>query len=472
VISRSGQNRITVNGSPMTLSLLEELTEDLVDVTGQREHHSLLRAESHLEVLDAYGGLEAERDRVDEAYERLRALSEERAALEAADRERAAREDFLAFQVKEIRAAGLRAGEEEELQIERARLRSAERLLAAVASGEQALYEADEAAAALLARVERELDELASVDPALGAFAGRLAAARAEVEDVARSLGQYGRGVSADPGRQAEVEERLALLSRLKRKYGGSVPEVLATGERLAAELERLTSAADRLEALAREVSAAEAAFSQACRALSQGRRAASRKLGKALEGDVGSVALAGARFDVQVSLRPPSESGVTIDGARAGPKGMDRVEILFSPNPGEGPRPLGRIASGGELSRVTLALKLVLADADPVDTYVFDEVDAGIGGATGEVLGRKLRDVSRKRQVLCVTHLPQIAAFADRHYRVEKRASRGRTVCVVEPLSSEERKAEVARMLGGVKVTEKTRAHAEEMIRAAASTR
>jgi DNA repair protein RecN (Recombination protein N) len=468
VVSRAGKNRITVNGSPMTLALLERIAEDLVDLTGQHEHHSLLRADTHLAILDEFGNLGSEREIVASAYARLAALIEERAALEKDERERSAREDFLAFQVREIREAALRPGEQEALEVERARLRSAEKLHAVTAGAEEALYGADLAAAAVVARVERELTDLGSIDPELGAYAERLSAARLEIEDVARSLGSYARGIAADPERQAEVEERLALLARLRRKYGSTVEEVIATGERLAAQLERLEGAAERLAAIAREIDAAQRTLETACRALTEGRQRAARRLSKAVEIELATLALSGARLVTRVEPRPPSEEGISVGGARVGPRGADRVEILFAPNRGEEARALARIASGGELARVTLALKMVLCASDPVGTYVFDEVDAGIGGAVGEVVGRKLKEVSRERQVLCVTHLPQIAAFADRHFRVSKRLSGGRTVCEVALLTEEDRKLEIARMLGGLKITEKTRAHAEEMIRAA----
>jgi DNA repair protein RecN (Recombination protein N) len=468
VVSRAGKNRITVNGSPMTLALLERIAEDLVDLTGQHEHHSLLRPDTHLAILDDLGNLGSEREAVAGTYAGLAALLEERAALEKDERERSAREDFLAFQVREIREAALRPGEEEALAVERARLRSAEKLHAATAGGEEALYGADLAAAAAVARVERELTDLGSIDPELGAYAEQLSAARLEIEDVARSLGRYARGIAADPQRQAEVEERLALLARLRRKYGSTVEEVIATGERLAAELERLEGAAERLQAIAREIDADQRTLETACRALTEGRQKAAKRLGKAVEIELATLALSGARLVARVEPRPPSDEGIAVAGARAGPRGADRVEILFAPNRGEEARALARIASGGELARVTLAVKMVLCANDPIGTYVFDEVDAGIGGAVGEVVGRKLREVSRERQVLCVTHLPQIAAFADRHFRVSKRVSGGRTVCEVDLLTEEDRKLEIARMLGGLKITEKTRAHAEEMIRAA----
>jgi DNA repair protein RecN (Recombination protein N) len=288
------------------------------------------------------------------------------------------------------------------------------------------------------------------------------------VEDVARSLGQYARGLAADPARLAEVEERLALCARLKRKYGGTLEEVLATGERLAGELARISASADRLGALAGEMAEAENALAEACRSLSEARARAARRLEKEVTDELCSLAFENARFRVQKTVRPATEEGVTVLGARAGPKGIDRVEFLFAPNQGEEARPLSRIISGGELSRVTLALKMVLAAGDPVETYVFDEVDSGIGGGAAEIVGRKLKLVSQKRQVLCVTHLAPIAAFADRHFRVSKRVTGGRTLSEVTELDLAERTQELARMLGGVRVTDKALAHARELIRCA----
>jgi DNA repair protein RecN (Recombination protein N) len=468
VVSRGGKNRIAVNGSPLTLGLLEELALDLVDITGQHEHHSLLRTETHLEVLDDFGELWGGRQDAAQAYDRMVSLRREREELERDERERAVREDFLTFQVQEIRSAELQPGEEEALQTERARLRHAERLLAATAGGEEALYAADGAAASVLAKVERELSDLGAIDPELGTFVERLRTARLEVEDVARSLGLYARGLAADPARLAEVEERLALCARLKRKYGGTVEEVLATGEGLAAELERISSTGTRLATIDVELAAQEQTLAAACRTLSEARARAARRLEEGVTGELRSLAFEDAQFQVQQVQRPATEEGVTVLGARAGPKGIDRVEFLFAPNRGEEARPLSRIVSGGELSRVTLALKMVLAAGDPVGTYVFDEVDSGLGGGAGEVVGRKLKLVSRQRQVLCVTHLAPIAAFADRHYRVSKRVTGGRTISLVTELDEAQRTQELARMLGGVKVTDEARAHAREIIRSA----
>lgn len=470
VVSRSGKNRITLNGSPATLAMLEQVAGGLIDVTGQHEHHSLLAAENHQALLDAYGGTDPLRAAVAAAHAHTRALHEERAALERDDRERAAREDFIRFQLNEIREAAFEADEDEALQRERGRLRSVGRLLAATQGGEEALYGADESAAVLVARVERELSELRALDPDLGVLADRLTSARVELEDVARGLTDYARTLAADPDRLAEVEDRLALAQRLKRKHGGTLDDVLATGERLAAELERLTGSGERLAALAGELDAAEQALGKAAAALTRARRAAAMRMQSAVAGELKSLALGGAGFEVSVQPRGPAgqDGELSIGTAHITARGADRVEFLFAPNVGEEKRPLRRIASGGELSRVTLALKAVLAARDPVDTYVFDEVDSGVGGAVGEVLGRKIRQVSQSRQVICVTHLAQIAACADEHFIVEKRALAGRTVSQVRPLDEVARLEEVARMLGGLKITPKTRAHAEEMLRAA----
>lgn len=468
VISRSGKNRIAVNGSPVTLAILERVAESLVDVTGQHEHHSLLRPETHLDLVDAYGDLGQNRGKVAESYAKVRALHEERSLLEKDERERVSREDFLQFQLKELQGADLRAGEEAELTLEKARLRSAEKLHAASTGGEEALYDGEPAAAALIGRIERELSELRHIDPELGRYAERLASARVEVEDVARSLGRYARGISADPSRLGELEDRLATIARLRRKHGGTLEDVLAVGLRLSAELARLCGASERLASLADELVRAEAELQKRGEALTKERRKAAKKLEAAVEDELGTLALSGARLRIAVAPRTGGEDAVVIGGAAAGAKGFDKVELLFAPNAGEEARPLHRIASGGELSRITLALKNVLAKNDPVDTYVFDEVDAGIGGGVGEILGRKLKEVSRHRQVLCVTHLAQIAAFADRHFRVQKQVLDGRTVSAVSPLDEHTREEEVARMLGGLTITDRTRAHAEEMIRAA----
>jgi DNA repair protein RecN (Recombination protein N) len=363
---------------------------------------------------------------------------------------------MLRFQLSELDAARPAAGEDDDLRAERERLRGAEKFFAATARGEEVLYAGDAAVAEQIAAVTRDLGPLAALDPTLGPAVERLEAARASVEDVARDLGRYARGIRADPSRLAEVEERLFLLQRLCRKHGGTVADLVARREALSHELGRIGSYEEGLTARRGAVEAAEARARTAAAALSASRHKAAKGLEKKVSATLGELGFAAARLPLEIEAR------------ELGPSGGDRARFLFAPNPGDPPRPLAKIASGGELSRVMLAVKQALARTDEVRTYVFDEVDAGVGGGTAEIVGRKLKRIAADRQVIVITHLPQVAAFADAHVRVTKTAERGRTRVEMETLTDKQRAGELARMLGGATPSEKAAAHADEMLRRA----
>ncbi len=346
------------------------------------------------------------------------------------------------------------AGEDTTLAAERERLRAADRFFAATSRGEETLYAGDGAVSERIAAVLRDLEPLVALDPALAALAERLAEAAATVDDVARDLGRYARGVRSDPARLAEIEERLFLLSRLARKHGGSVAELAARREALAAELAEIGSYEEGVATRQVAVDQANARAAAAAAALSTSRKRAASSLERKVGATLRELGFAAGRLPIAVEAR---ELGAT---------GIDRVRFLFAPNPGEEPRPLAKIASGGELSRVMLAVKQALARTDDVLTYVFDEVDAGIGGGAAEVVGRKLKRLAADRQVIVITHLPQVAAFADAHVRVSKSVSRGKTHVAIEPLSAAERTGEIARMLAGASPSAQAAAHADEMLR------
>ncbi len=346
------------------------------------------------------------------------------------------------------------AGEDEALAAERERLKGAERFFAATARGEETLYAGDGAVAERVAGVVRELGPLAALDPALGPLVERLGDAQAAIEDVARDLGRYARGIRSDPARLAEIEERLFLLQRLCRKHGGTVAALVAKQAALAAELAELGSFDEGLAARQTAAAAANGRATAAAAALSASRRQAAGSLEQKVSGGLRELGFASARLPVALEAR------------ELGPNGADRVRLLFAPNPGEEARPLAKIASGGELSRVMLAVKQALARTDEVLTYVFDEVDAGIGGGTAEVVGRKLKRLAAERQVIVITHLPQVAAFADAHVRVTKTATRGKTRVEIARLDDADRPAEIARMLAGAAPSAQAAAHAEEMLR------
>lgn len=458
VVSRAGRSRAYINGSLATLAQLQPLAEQLVAVCGQHEHQALMGREAHLPLVDAFGGHVALCAEYRQLYAAWRATGEHLARLAEAERERAHRLDLLRFQLREIDAAQLRPGEEAELAAERLLLQNAERLAAAASGGYEALYAADGAVCAVLGRLASELQSLAEVDPGMGPLAETLRQSLYTLEDVAAQLrGQLGR-IGCEPGRQEAVEERLALLTALKRKYGLPLEEILARQALLAAELHELEHAEETRAALEAEHAAQLAALHETGARLGAARKEAGQRLGEAMQRELADLSMAGARFELQ--LTPLPEPGLA---------GLERGEFLLAPNRGETLLPLARIASGGELSRILLALKRITPGQSQVPVLVFDEVDAGIGGATATAVGEKLRAVSRSAQVLCVTHLPQVAAGADRHFLVSKRETAGRTVAGVERLAGEARVLEMARMLGGAQVTDKTLAHARELIGATA---
>jgi DNA repair protein RecN (Recombination protein N) len=469
VVSRAGRGRVFVNGTLCTVAILEAALRGVVDVTGQHEHVSLLDAGTHLDLLDAFAGVAVPggpRARYREAFEALSALVREERALADDEGERARRADYLAFQLEELDAVDPAPGEDTRLEQERKVLAGAARLAEAARSAEALAYGEEGSAAERIGQALRVLQEASSLDPRLEETLSLLRSAAAEVEEAGRSLSRYAGAMGGDPDRLAEVDDRIAALRGLARKHGGSLEAALARREAMTVELTGLTGAEGRRAEVARAV--AERAGEAAALAAELGRerrkaaRAFSRVVTEELEG------LAMSRCQVEVAFSAPGGS-IEAGGHRLGAAGAETVEILIAPNPGEPPRSLARVASGGELSRVLLAVKRALSRADPVLSYVFDEVDAGIGGAVAEAVGRALAEVARDRQVICVTHLPQVAAFADRHARVEKRVSGGRTTTGVVPLEADgERRAEVARMLAGQTVTASALEHAAALIAAA----
>lgn len=465
VITRAGRNRIYVNGSLTTLQTLAELAGPLVDVSGQHEQFSLLNPANHLLMLDEFGDLLGTRGVVGRKFGELSALRAELDELTQRDADRAAREDFLRFQVDEIDTAELHLGEDAELDEERNRLRNAEALRADSAAAAELLYEGRGAVTEQLDRARALLGRLAEMDPTTTGLAGRLDSARIELEDVAFELRRYHEGIEADPGRLDAVETRLDQLSRLGRKYGGDVAAILERRDELAAELDGIEHASERRTKLTEQIAEQEKALVALAEKLSEKRRAVAAQLEKEVTEGLDALAMERAQLRVRFHDVPPGAAGLSATG-------IDRVELMFSPNVGEGTKPLSRVASGGELSRILLALKRALRRVRPVATYVFDEVDTGIGGAVAESVGRLIAETASHHQVLAITHLPQVACYADHPFRVVKEESAGRTVTRVRPLDEHARKEEVARMLAGMNVTDKSRAHAEEMIRQAAEFR
>jgi DNA repair protein RecN (Recombination protein N) len=453
VLQRSGRNRVHLNGTLATLALLESIGESLIRVYGQHEHTTLRQTETHLGVVDAFAQHPELLSRTRDRYEEFRALDERlRKVVEGKDAARA-RAEFLRFQSNEIAEVAPGTGEDEDLAQERRVLGAAEKLAEAARFGEEVLYAGEAAAATTVKKVAQRLGELVSVDPRLEEVVKLLDEGGALLEDAGWRLREYAERVTFDPDRLEQVETRLARLERLKRKYAGSLAEILSRKEEIDRELADLDLGEEGLAALEHERSRAEGRVRDAAAALSESRRAAARRLESRVHDELAGLGLAGARLEVRFSEGP-----LTAEGA-------DRVELYLGANPGEEPRSLARVASGGELSRIMLALKSVALEDAEAPTVIFDEVDAGIGGGVAEVVGRKLASIAAARQVLCITHLPQIAAFADHHFAVEKSVAKGRTRSVTRRLADAERRDEVARMLGGVRATDEAKRHAEQLL-------
>ncbi len=469
VVQSEGRSRAFLNGRMCTAAQLAELAPDLCDIASQHESVTLTDPATHMHYLDAFGRLEAAREEVGALFDDLAVVLKDLADLRAAEHGRVEREDFLAFQLREIDELDPKPGEEQELEQERTRLRHAERLGDATRRAAERLFEGDGALCDELARISGEVERAAQIDGSLGALSQAIEAARLELGEAGRALGRYAQGVEIRPERLTEVEDRLFRLQKLLRKHGPTTVELVAHRSLLAKEQEGLGSGEARIAALEGERRQKFEAATKAARALSQKRRAAAERLALAIGRELTRLAMGKARVVVDVTPTGPSGEDVpAVDGARLTRSGIDRVEFLIAPNKGEEPRALRRIASGGELSRSLLALKRVLADSGPAGLYVFDEVDAGIGGAVAEVIGHAIADVARHRQVLCITHLPQIAALADAHFVIEKSEAKGRTLAALRRVEDGPgRIDEIARMIGGVTVGQAARRAAEELLTA-----
>jgi len=453
-VQLEGRNRAWVNGSPSTATVVGELGSRLVDLHGQHEHQTLLSRVAQREMLDAFAEATAVAERVGELHMELRGARDRLEAHRARVRELESRGDFLRFQLREIDDAGIEPGEEEALREESARLEHSKELAEAAGRAYDLLYGGEEAVSDRLAEVRQELRSAARIDPALEDIATLVDEAYHAAVEAGRASSRYGDGVEMDPERLAELQRRLDVLFRLKRKYGPELDDVLATADRLRVEVEALDDAESDASQLEGAVRSAEAALESAAAELTAARQAAAGQLQSAVEGMLPELGMTGAVF--RVALEPLDEVG-------AG--GAERVEFLISLNPGFPPRALSRVASGGELSRVMLALKTVLAEVDFVPTLVFDEIDAGIGGEVATAVARKLEALGGAHQVFVITHLPQLASRAGEHLFVRKAESAGVASTRVERLDGEARVREIARMLGGDPESEASRDHARELL-------
>jgi DNA repair protein RecN (Recombination protein N) len=484
-ITAQGRSRAFINGELVTAGALKDLSSRLVELHGQHEHQTLLDPATHLALLDGFGGLDAPREATAAAYERLRASVEALTHLRRAAADRGARQELAAFQLGELDRASLTAaavGEPDEdavLAATRQVLANAERVERLCTDSYASLYESDESVLGALGTVWRHVAELAALDPQFQAYVDARDGIKSQLEDLAMFLRRYADGIEASPARLQQIEERLALLERLKRKYGPALADVIAKRDALRRDVHELEHNEERLGELEREQAAARDAFVKEAGKLGQARRKAAVDFARRLEALLGELAMERTKFEVRFSPEPLPESAWSA-------LGIDQGEFFVSPNPGEDLRPLARIVSGGELSRVMLALKTITAQARLANTsggrgdadsarrdrgggapgLIFDEVDAGIGGRVADVVGQKLRGLGASFQVLCITHLPQIAAAADTHFQIEKRVAGGRTRTSVVRLDENGRVEELSRMLGGAGVTDTVRASAREILK------
>jgi DNA repair protein RecN (Recombination protein N) len=456
-INAQGRSRAFVNDTLVTAASLNEQTSPLVELHGQHEHQTLLDPQSHLLMLDEFAGLAPAREQVAAAFHDWKRLQSEFDAFQMDEREKAARLDLLQFQVAELDKARLRAGEDEELETARRVLSSADKLQRLSGEAYAALYDSDEAALARLGTVWKRLAELAEVDPVFQPHLDARDAIKSQLEDLAQTLRAYGDGLDASPARLQEVEDRLALLDRLKRKHGPALVDAIAKRDALSRQLDALANAGERRAGLEADTRAAKEVFLTRARALSRKRRDGARQFAVRIQALLGELAMGRTQFDVRFETEPPESAWSET--------GIDVAECYLSANVGEVLRPLARIASGGELSRVMLAIRTLAAAASPGKTLIFDEIDAGIGGRVADVVGKKLRGIAESFQVLCITHLPQIAAAGHVHFHISKHVANGRTHTQVVRLTDAARVEELARMIGGAAPTDAARAAARELL-------
>ena len=461
-INTAGKSQVYINGERFNVSTLEKIGEYLVDIHGQHDHQTLLRKENQMEVLDSFGNLS---ELISEVRTRLSEFQETENRLGELKRkyaEKAHKEELLKFQIQEIEKANLKPGEDEELKKEKEILRNSLLLTQTSFKTCEALYEGDISSYSILSSIKPEFFKIASIDERQASFYKRLEEIAVQIRELAGELHSYADGIDSNPKRLEEIEERIDFLNRLKRKYNASLQEIFKAKEEKEAELSAMNNSVQEIERLEAEKEKLEAELQKFSLKLSEKRKSLAAEIEKKVEKELKKLKMEKAKFAINFAEREKNEKGLY----RVTSKGIDDIEFLISPNPGEELKALAKIASGGELSRVMLAIKSILAEADRVPVLIFDEIDSGIGGVVAEVVGEKLKEVAKKRQVLCITHLPQIAGFADTHFKVSKIVTDKKTAVKVDELDKKSRIEEIAKMLGGEKVTEISRRHAKEILR------
>jgi DNA repair protein RecN (Recombination protein N) len=458
-ITAQGRSRAYVDGALVTSAVLRDLAGSLVDLHGQHEHQRLLDPTTHLDLLDEFAGFMDQRARVAGAFAEWQRAHDERARLAERQHEAAGRADFLQFQLSEIERAAPRPGEDDELTSAKLVLANADKLQRLCGEAYQALYEGDTAALTALGQVWRRLADLAAIDESFAPYLAARESVKSQLEDLAFALRSYAGRIDASPARLQEVEDRLAVLERLKKKHGPSLSDVAARAAQLGRELGEIEHATERAAELDRTLDRARAEYRRHADALSARRLPAAETFSRAIERALTELAMPDTRCDIRFSTVGGEDQWTE--------RGTESAEFYLSPNPGEDLRPLARIASGGELSRIMLALKTLASTDAPGKTLIFDEVDSGIGGAVADVVGIRLRRLAERYQVLCITHLPQIAAHGTSHFRIEKSVKGGRTLTHVARLDVPEREGELARMIGGADASPGVLAGARELLAA-----
>ena len=456
VFNPGGRNRIYINGSMATLGTLSEVTDGLVNMFGQHEHQSLLKKSNYLSYIDAFSQLEHEVYAYKVSYAELVRAENELEALRKKEREGAEKEDYLRFQAEEIKKVSPAPNEDSGLEAERVRLENSERFSSSLTSATGLVYEGESSAVGFLKQALLDLEKVSDLDSSLGELRDRIASILIETEDVFYGLSEFAGKIEHNPQRLEEVLSRLEEISRLKRKHGDSIEEIIKKQQQIESELEGLENSAEMLGEVERRRDSLREEVSAVASSISAARKAGAGRLQDLFSGQAESVGLKNACFEVEFSEKDLSGDG------------RDSVQFLFSANPGQPPRPVSRVASGGELSRIMLLLKSFVSTGDAGSIFIFDEVDAGIGGVVAESIGKKIKDLSDQSQVVCITHLPQVAKFANTHLLVAKEFDESETDVSVDALSEEERVMEIGRMLAGKSVSEKTFEVARELIKGA----
>ena len=468
IISRKDRHRIYINGRLVTIGLLNLITENLASISGQHVHQGLLKEEQQLAIIDQFGGLTPERNSVYRCFHEIVPLIRDLNDLKTKKDRQAEHIQLLEFQEKEIQEARLIPGEDAALERERIRLKNSEALFQTARDSIEMLYDSQGAVVEQLLLVKKSLEKAALIDPLLVSSAKRISDIAFNVEDITEELRTYLKKIEMDEGRLGVVEERLDVVNKLSRKYGGSLDAVFLRLESIEQELSNLESLTEDIADAEKRLSGLHNKLVELTKILSIKRKKAAEMLAKKVEKELASLKMPRTQFQVFFGTKPADSSNdpyLTVEKHVAYETGIDQAVFLLAPNVGEPLKPLSSIVSGGELSRVVLALKAILAQTEAVETIVFDEVDAGIGGSVAEVVGKKLAALAKHHQIICITHLPQIAKFGDHHFSISKHVSEGRTKTAINYLSIPERINEIARMLGGEKITQATLDHAREML-------